>query len=78
MTETELSEPVGFWTMNAYELSSDSVWFVSTSIDFRGGEVYYTMAGRAVNGTKPVVFLKSSTQFISGTGTKNDPYMIKE
>ena len=80
---TEIEIPLtsgvgGFWTINAYADASDSAWYVFPSSGYQNGKVYFTMAFRALYGVRPVVFLKSSTQFISGTGTKDNPYMIKE
>jgi len=72
---------IGYWTMNAFSAESEddsyNVWYAA----FRQGiGVFGVSIARRDNfiGARPVVFLKSSTQLISGTGTKSDPYMIKE
>ena len=72
---------IGYWTMNAFSSESEdysnSAWFAA--FDRGLGLFGYNRAYRDDSvGARPVVFLKSSTQFISGTGTKDNPYMIKE
>ena len=75
-----LPDPTAYWTINAYSAESgdgsDSAWTaarVAGLAGLFGNRVNY---GVYYNGARPVVFLKSSTQLISGTGTKLDPFVI--
>ncbi len=69
-----------YWTMNAFSAESGDrshvVWFTIRygnviGLDYR--TIYY---GRE-NGTRPVVFLKSSIQFTEGNGSKSNPYIVQ-
>ena len=78
---TTFNEEISYWTMNAYSRESDDysdhVW--RAAFDQGVGAFGGDFADYDIDyGARPVVFLKSSTQFISGTGTKDNPYMIKE
>ena len=59
------------WTITPYSVFPSSVWYVvytgSTNIN---NSAYGGYASR------PVLYLKSDVKYISGTGTKSDPYII--
>ena len=58
------------WTITHKSAHSSDVWLVSNS-----GYVYnyYANIGYA---SRPVLYLRSDVKYISGTGTKSDPYII--
>ncbi len=58
------------WTITPNSDSPDSVWFV-----FNAGHVYYSTSNHGF-ASRPVLYLKSDVKYISGTGTKSDPYII--
>ena len=70
-----------YWTINTFSAESDDysylVWLATFSQGVGGLGNAFAFNDNGF-GVRPVVFLKSSTQFISGTGTKDNPYMIKE
>ena len=72
---------IGYWAMNAFSVESGDKSAYAWTVSFIRG-VGMFVYGDARNddhyGARPVVFLKSSTQFIGGTGTESDPYIIKE
>ena len=51
--------------------SENEIWYVDTE-----GKIT-TNKGTDVIGIKPVITIKSNIDYISGTGTKNDPYKIE-
>ena len=58
------------WTITPYSGYSDRVWYVNYS-----GSVSSDSANNGY-ASRPVLYLKSDVKYISGTGTKSDPYII--
>ena len=72
-------DEIGYWTMNNAVWESDDhshyVWLAALSEGLAG--VGFTYADvDDLTGARPVLFLKSSTQFTSGDGTKSQPFLI--
>jgi len=60
-----------WWTMSPFSASgSSNVWYVHSEGGMGNNDAYYS------NGVRPVVYLTSDIS-LSGTGTKEDPYVIK-
>ena len=58
------------WTITPYFAHSSNVWYVHNT-----SNVNYTYAHLGF-ASRPVLYLKSDVKYISGTGTKSDPYII--
>ena len=58
----------GVWTINPYGGDTNRIWMTHLA---PGGAAIYDAYG-----VRPVVFLKSNTYFVSGTGTETDPYIL--
>lgn len=66
---------------NSYLSDGSNIWLGS-----RGSDKVWVINNKSVSfatptnsyGVKPVITLKNSTPVISGTGTKNDPYIIED
>ena len=59
------------WTITPYSVFPSSVWYVVyTGSTNTNNSAYGGYASR------PVLYLKSDVKYISGTGTKSDPYII--
>ena len=69
-----------YWTMNGYATeswtTSYSVWRVERTSEF--GHPSFNLGYSSHSfGVRPVLFLKSTIQIISGDGTKSTPYIIQ-
>ena len=76
-----LPDPTRYWTINAASAESDDLSTLAWAAARDAGLAklnYYGARYSHNYGARPVVFLKSSTQLISGTGTETDPYIIEE
>lgn len=71
----------GYWTMNAFAVNNEDVSYGVWSV-YRDEVVTRPIYDHAQDLDKnsyirPVVFLKSTIQFLAGDGTKENPYQIK-
>ncbi len=76
-----LPDPTAYWAINAGSAESLDVSLYAWYVVHEAGTTGFMSSNSAYNdrsGARPVVFLKLSTQFIGGIGTKSDPYIIKE
>ena len=70
---------IGYWTMNAFSSesidNSDFAWYAAfdQGVGFFHTDVAYY---DDLDGARPVVYLKSSTQITEGAGTQSNPYII--
>ena len=75
-----LSDFASYWTVNhAFRESykkSGGVWSVNTGPYSLGNNIATATWDDTGIGARPVLFLKSSTQFTSGIGTKSQPFII--
>ena len=60
------------WTINTYSLDTFYVFIVRNS-----GLVSYSLAASSGFTVRPTFYLNSDVQYISGTGTKTNPYRIQ-
>lgn len=73
--------------INSYLNNNSYYWTLNTSND---NKVYYIHSGGGINndlgnneslysyGVRPVIYLNSNVEFLSGDGTKENPYIIEE
>ena len=78
----ELSNQMVYWTINAFSAESgnyaSNAWGAALLEDKVGFVYYNTHYGKNYGtGVRPVIFLKPSIHFISGNGTKSNPYIIE-
>ena len=59
------------WTISGYSEDSVNVYYIDKYNGLRLGETYIS------RGVYPVIALKNDIIYISGTGTENDPYIVK-
>ena len=75
----DLPDQTGYWTMNnaVWESDDDScrVWDAVQTGGMAGFDASAAYDGY-IDGARPVLFLKSSTQFTSGNGSKSQPFQI--
>ena len=75
----DLPDKTAYWTINnaVWESggSSDRVWYVAQT-EVVAGLVGDYADNDYVDGARPVLFLKSSTQFTSGNGSKTNPFLL--
>ena len=80
---TAFNRGIGYWTINGRSAesfdsvnSSISVWYAGFSLGI--GKIDQQIANPLGNiGARPVLYLKSSTKFTGGDGTKSNPYIIQ-
>ena len=75
----DLPDQTNYWTINnaARESDDDSyyVWYAAQGGGM-AGLAYVNVNYDNVIGARPVLFLKSSTQFTSGNGSKTNPFLL--
>ena len=59
------------WTISPYTSNSNNVF----RLNYNGGFLYYNNAAGG-SGSRPVMYLKSSTVYAGGSGTKNSPITL--
>ena len=73
LTSTDLSNSYlvngydGYWTMTPYDYGKA----------FNAGRLISGYGSDSTSGIRPVVSLKKGIQFVRGTGTASDPYIVE-